>query len=509
MNGDVEARHDAAMARLRPMLPGDGTVLPNLIAGEWATGGPETFHTIDPTTGRPLAEVTISDPDTVQVAVIAAKRAQVLWWATDGQDRARAMRRTADLIRERGRWLGLADTLDVGRPIRDTVTRDVERAARLFEFWAGTTDRLRGAAVPVQPGLSNVVLREPYGVVGAITPWNYPLTNAATKLAPALATGNAVILKPAEDSPLSALLLGQCLLDAGLPAGLVSILTGPGETTGHAVVSHSAVEKIAFTGSTEVGRRIAQSCGASLKSVSLELGGKSPMLVFPDADLDAAADAAVFTAFLNSGQTCTAGTRLLLHSSIAEEMLDRITARLATLRVGDPLDEATDIGPVVSQGQLTTVREYVSSGLDEGAVRVDVPVDVPSGGCFHTPVVFTKVRPSMRIAREEIFGPVLSVFTFDKVDDAVVLANDSPYGLAASVWTADLHLAHSMSSALEVGLVWTNCVHALHPGSPYGGYKNSGVGLEMGEEAIGQLMKVKSVWTADATWRSPWASSHR
>lgn len=509
MDDEAMTRHAGAMSRLRAVLPGTGeAVLPNLVGGEWVADGADTFETVDPTTGQPLTQVTVSGPATVDRAVAAAHEAGGQWWRSDGQDRARVLRRVADTIRQKAEYLGLADTLDVGRPIRDTVSRDVERAARLFEFWAGTTDRLRGAAVPVQPAFSNVVQREPYGVVGAITPWNYPLTNAATKLAPALATGNAVVLKPAEDSPLSALLLAQCLLEAGLPPGLVSVVTGPGELTGAALVSHPGVEKITFTGSTGVGRSIGRTCGEALKSVSLELGGKSPMLVFADADLDAAADAAVYTAFLNTGQTCTAGTRLLLHESVAEEMLRRIRDRVATLRVGDPLDESTDVGPVVSHQQLTTIEGYVRSGIEEGAKPIELAIAVPDQGYFHKPVIFTDVDSTMRIAREEIFGPVLSVFTFRTREEAVEMANDTPYGLAASVWTSDLDLAHRLTPVLEAGLVWINCVHVLHPGSPYGGYKTSGVGLEMGEEAVSQLMKVKSVWTAVGKWQTPWSASH-
>ncbi len=501
-------QHDAAMDRLRDELPGGrGPHLPNLIAGAWVAEGDGTISTVDPTTGRTLADVAVAGPELVDRAVTAGVEASDRWWRTDGQDRARILRRVADTIRDRAQTLGLADTLDVGRPIRDTTTKDVERAARLFEFWAGSTDRLRGAVVPVQPGLSTTVVREPYGVVGAITPWNYPLTNAATKLAPALATGNAVVLKPAEDSPLSALLLAQCLLDAGLPPELLSVVNGPGEVTGDALVRHPGAEKITFTGSSSVGRMIGAACGELLKSVSLELGGKSPIVVLPDADLESAADAIVFTALLNTGQTCTAGTRLLVHADVADRVQDLVMARMGDVQIGDPLDESTAIGPLVSAQQLETVRSYVASGIEQGATLLESAATVPDGGCFHRPVVFTDVQPSMRIAQEEIFGPVLTSFVFDTVDEAIALANDTAYGLAASVWTPNVHLARRMGTELKAGLIWTNCVHALHPGAPYGGYKTSGVGLEMGDEAIGQLMKVKSIYSATEAWRTPWAAA--
>jgi aldehyde dehydrogenase (NAD+) len=426
----------------------------------------------------------------------------------DGQDRARILRRVADGIRARAEDLGLLDTLDAGRPIRDTRSKDTERAARIFEYFAGVTDRIRGAQIPAQPGHLNYTRYEPYGVVGAIIPWNYPLTTRATKVAPALATGNAVVLKPAEQTPLSALLMAEVAHEAGLPAGLLNVLNGHGRDTGQAIVDHPGVPKITFTGSTDVGRRIGRACGESLKGVTLELGGKTANTVFADADLDAAADAAVFTAFMNQGQTCTAGTRLLLHESIAETFLDRVRDRMERVVVGDPLQTTTHLGPVVSAAQFERVRDYLRAGVEDGARLLTGggrPTGAPDGGYFVEPAVFTGVDPGMRIAREEIFGPVLSVLRFGDEEEAVALANGTPYGLAATVWTRDAGRLHRLAERMQAGIVWANTVHTLHPGSPYGGYKQSGVGTEMGVEAVNHLMRLKTVWVGTDTWRSPWS----
>ncbi|MEV1286305.1 aldehyde dehydrogenase family protein [Micromonospora sp. NPDC049679] len=478
------------------------------IDGEWrpaSTGA--TFDTIDPTTGRHLYTVAAASTADVDAAVDAARRASARWWAMDGQDRARILRRIADALRAHAPQLGLLDTLDAGRPIRDTQTRDVERAARIFEFFAGVTDRLRGANIPGQPGFVNLTRYEPYGVVGAIIPWNYPMTNVATKVAPALATGNGVVLKPAEQTPLSALLIAQVAHDAGLPPGLLNVVNGPGDETGRAIVAHPGIPKISFTGSTEVGRLIGRTCGESLKSVTLELGGKTANVVFPDADLAAAADAAVFTAFMNQGQTCTAGTRLLLHDSIADEFITLVRDRMATIEVGDPLRPETQIGPVVSEAQFDRVKSYLSAGLDDGArllVGGARPAGAPDAGFFVAPALFVDVEPTMRIAREEIFGPVLSVLRFGDEDEAIALANGTPYGLAAAIWTSDVGRVHRFAERAEAGIVWANTVHTLHPGSPYGGYKQSGVGAEMGIEAVTHLMRLKSIWIGTEPWRSPW-----
>jgi acyl-CoA reductase-like NAD-dependent aldehyde dehydrogenase len=502
--------HQDAAGLVRRILPEPAhQTLPNWIGGGWVM--PEdgaTFDTIDPSTAEPLYRVATGGKPEVDRAVEAASSASEAWWAMDGQDRARIVRRIADVVREHREPLGLLDTLDAGRPIRDTQTRDVERAARLFEFWAGATDRIRGSNVPVQPGYFNFTDLEPYGVVGAITPWNYPLTNAATKVAPAIACGNGVVLKPAEATPLSATFLAYLAHQAGLPAGLFNVVNGRGSRTGQAIVDHPGVGKITFTGSTEVGRLIGRACGESLKSVTLELGGKTPNLVFADADHERAADAAVFTAFMNQGQTCTAGTRLLVDDSIAERFVSSLQQRLDKLKVGDPLDPNTQIGPIITAEQLARVQEYLHLGEEEGARPVcaaRVSPDVPAGGYFVAPTIFGDVRPTMRIAREEIFGSVLSLFTFSGEEEAVELANDTPYGLAATLWTSDLSRAHRLAKRLKAGIIWINTVHALHPGSPYGGQKQSGLGLEMGLEAIYQLMRVKSVWVGVEGWKSPWS----
>lgn len=500
--------HAEAARRVRSLFPSEGPV-PNWIGGRWSQPTEDAFETIDPTTGQTLMAISVANAAEVERATQAAAGASAIWWAMDGQDRARIMRSFADAIRRHGSELGLADTLDAGRPIRDTQTRDVERAARLLEYWAGVTDRLRGANIPVQPGYANVTRYEPYGVVGAITPWNYPLTNAVTKIAPAIGTGNGVVLKPAEESPVSALLLASLSADAGLPSGLLNVLNGPGETTGDQIVRQDGIEKIAFTGSTMVGRAIASTAGAMLKSVSLELGGKSPVIVFADADVRRAARAVAFSGFNNQGQTCTAGTRLYIERPALEPFIDALRAEVARLRVGDPLDPATHLGPLISEQQRSRVEGYLHSSLDRGAEQITLQPhhdDVTDGdGFFLTPTVLAHLDPSDPAAREEIFGPVLSLFTFDDEEEALAAANDSPYGLAASIWTESVTRTHRLSQRLQAGLVWINAVNVLNAGSPYGGYKQSGVGLEMGLEAIPQLMKVKSIWTATEPWASPWA----
>lgn len=493
---------------LRMAFPGlQGGALPLWINGQWAPASPQQLmQCIDPTVAIPLIDVAVAGPGEIERAVVAATIAQKLWWESDGQDRARVLRRIADGIRSRKEALGTLDTLDAGRPIRDTLTRDVERAARIFEFFAGMTDRLRGALVPVQPGRTNFIEYEPIGLVGAITPWNYPLTNAAGKIAPALATGNAVLLKPAEQTPLSALLLALVAHESGLPPGLLNVLNGPGELTGEAIVANDRIGKIAFTGSTAVGRHVAGLASQNVKSVTLELGGKTGFVVFADANLEKAADALVFSALNNAGQTCTAASRLLIEESISDSFLRLVSDRINSISIGDPLEPETQVGPLISAKQKEAVVAYCRSATAAGIRQTTLEQRlIPEQGYFVEPKLFLDVDPHSQLAQDEIFGPVVAHMTFKTEGEAVDLVNGTRYGLATTIWTRDVTRALSISRRSQSGLVWVNNVHTLHPGSPYGGYKSSGIGLEMGDECIRQHMKLKSIWLDEGKWQSPWA----
>lgn len=480
------------------------------IDGEWieAKSG-KKFTTYNPATGEPLAEISEAGIMDINSAVAAAHSAfQSNWRDMPSDERGNILYNISQKIELYRDELGLLDTLDAGRPIRDTRTNDVTRAIKTFKYFAGLTDKIRGATIPVQSPFMNYTKKEPYGVIAAIIPWNYPLTNMVTKIAPILACGNTVVLKPAEQTPLSALRLAAICKEAGLPDGVLNVVPG-GPEAGAALTKHPDVRKVAFTGSTEVGKKIAENIKYGMKSLTLELGGKTANVIFEDADLEQASDAAVFSVFVNQGQTCTAGTRLLIHESIRDEFIAMIKDKAGRIKVGDPLNHETQVGSLVSKEQYDRVKSYINIGIKEGATLIcggERPESVPEKGYFLQPTIFSNVNSDMQIAQDEIFGPILSVLSFANEDEAVRIANDTLYGLATSVWTRDIKIGHRMADRVESGLVWINTINTLNPASPYGGYKESGTGTEMGMEVVDQYMKTKSVWVNLGDWHSPFSN---
>jgi acyl-CoA reductase-like NAD-dependent aldehyde dehydrogenase len=471
------------------------------IAGEFvdAQSG-ETFDDIGPRDGKVLARVAAGDAADIDLAVAAARQAfdGGVWSQKSARERKRVLKRFADLMRADLENLALLETLDVGKPIRDSLRVDVPNAAICFEWYAEAIDKLYDEIAPTSSRALAMVTREPIGVVGAVVPWNYPLIITAWKVAPALAAGNSVVLKPAEQSPLSALRLAELAQEAGVPDGVFNVVPGFGETAGAALGLHMDVDKIAFTGSNEVGRFFLRyAADSNLKSVSLELGGKSPQLVLADApDLHDAATAVAQGIFYNQGETCNAGSRLLVDRRIRESFVEEVVAASAEMQPNDPLNPRTSMGALIDGGHLDRVLGYVSSGTQDGAVirTGGERVRVDSGGYYLPPTVFEGVENSMRIAREEIFGPVLSVFDFDSLDEAIQLANDTPYGLAASVWTSDLRTAHNVARALRAGTVWVNCFDYSEVTTPFGGFKQSGNGRDRSLHAFEQYTQLKTTW---------------
>jgi phenylacetaldehyde dehydrogenase len=471
-----------------------------LIDGQWlpAARG-ESFAVLNPSTGLEFAQAAAGDQIDIDRAVAAARRAfdHGAWRTMGGAQRANLIWRLSDLLLAHADELAEIETLDNGKPLRDTRQVDLPVGAELLRYYAGWATKLKGETTQIgDPGdYQAYTLREPIGVVGQIIPWNFPLLMAILKIAPALAAGCTLVLKPAEETPLSALRLGDLILQAGFPPGVVNIVTGFGETAGAALAHHPDVDKIAFTGSTDVGRKIVVAASGTLKRVSLELGGKSPMIVMPDADLDCVVKGATTGIFFNSGQSCMAGSRLLVHRSCYERVVAAIAARAEQIVVGDGFAANSQIGPLVSTTQKSRVEEHIRSGLDEGAIRLAGGGTVPASGYFVRPTVFAEVTPSMRIMREEIFGPVLCALPFDSTDcdEIAALANQSSYGLAASVWTRDIATAHALIPRLKSGQVWINGHHVGGADLPMGGYKQSGWGRELGREGVEAYTEIKSV----------------
>ena len=450
------------------------------IDGEFVDGRGSSFKTINPATEETLAEIAEASEADVDLAVRAARRAFRGWSRMSGKERAKYLFRIARIIQERGRELAVLESIDNGKPIKESRDVDVPVVAAHFFYYAGWADKLSYAGLGPDP--------QPLGVAGQVIPWNFPLLMLAWKVAPALACGNTVVLKPAETTPLTALLFAEICQQADLPPGVVNIVTGAG-TTGQAVVSHPDVDKVAFTGSTDVGKAIARAVAGTDKKVTLELGGKAANIVFDDAPMDQAIEGIVGGIFFNQGHVCCAGSRLLVQESVADEVLARLKRRMGTLRVGDPLDKNTDVGAINSAEQLARIRELSDIGESEGAERWAPECALPSSGFWFPPTVFTGVTQAHRIAREEVFGPVLSVLTFRTPAEAVEKANNTPYGLSAGVWTEKGSRILHMASQLRAGVVWANTFNKFDPASPFGGYKESGYGREGGRQGLAAYLK--------------------
>ena len=470
-----------------------------LIDGQWIDGT-KTFNTLNPATGEVLTQVIEASAADVDRAVAAARRAfddkAGAWRKMSASERGRLVWRLADLIEQHIDELAELETLDNGKPIFESRNVDMPMVIDVLRYYAGWTTKIHGETVNTFDSAFTYTLREPVGVVGLIIPWNFPLLLASWKLGPALACGNTVVIKPADQTPLTTLRLGELALEAGFPAGVLNIITG-GPETGKAIVKHPGIDKIAFTGSTSVGKEIMRGAADTLKRVTLELGGKSPNIVFADSDIDNAVKGAINGIFYGKGEVCNAGSRLFVESKVRDEFLEKLVGRAKKMVPGDPLDPKTRMGAIVSQEQMQTVLGYIEAGKKEGAKLIagGNRTSVDGGkGFFIEPTVFGDVTNEMKIAQEEIFGPVLATLKFDDVDEVVDLANRNQYGLAAAVWTRDVKKAHQLSRQLRAGTVWINTYGLMDAALPFGGYKSSGFGRELGQAALDHYTEIKTVW---------------
>jgi aldehyde dehydrogenase (NAD+) len=468
-----------------------------LINNRWVNSqSGKTFATINPATGDEICQVAEADAADVELAVKAARAAfeQGPWRKTSGPERARLLNRLADLIEKNADELARLESLDNGKPLAAAKSFDVAATIGCYRYFAGWADKVMGKTIPVEGPFFCYTRHEPIGVCGQIIPWNFPMVMQAWKLAPVLATGNTTVLKPAEQTPLSALRIGELILEAGFPQGVVNILPGFGPTAGAAIAHHMDIDKVAFTGSTEVGHLILQAAGQSnLKRVSLELGGKSPNIVFADADMDQAIEGSHMALFFNQGQVCCAGSRVFVEDKIYDQFVEQSTTRAQKSTLGDPFDASTDQGPQVDQTQLDRVLGYIESGKRDGAKLNCGGGRVGDRGYFVEPTVFSDVQDDMKIAREEIFGPVMSIIRFKNLDEVIERANRTTYGLAAGVWTRDVSKALAIANNVRAGTVWVNCYNVVDTAAPFGGFKQSGIGRELGEYGLQQYTEVKTV----------------
>jgi aldehyde dehydrogenase (NAD+) len=469
------------------------------INNEWrpAAGG-KTLDVINPATEEVIATVPSAEQSDVDAAVAAARGALDRSWARiSARDRGKLLWKLGEKLLERADEIAALETLHNGKPIFESRNIEIPASAECFQYYAGWADKIHGETIPVRGNYLSYTLREPVGVVAAIVPWNFPLLLTAWKVAPALACGNTVIIKPASQTPLTALALAEVAQQAGIPPGVVNVVTGPGAAVGQMLVEHPGIDKIAFTGDTSTGREIMRRSAETVKRITLELGGKSPNIVFPDADLEAAVRGATTGIFYGKGEVCAAGSRLLVDKSIRDEFVDKVAARAKKMTPGDPMDPKTRLGAISSKKQLDTDLRYIEIAKKEGATLVagGERTDIGTGkGFFLQPTVFAGVTPEMTIAREEIFGPVLATIEFADVEEAIARANQSSYGLAAAVWTKDIKKAHYVARKLQAGTVWINTYNVYDTAAPFGGYKQSGFGREMSQHALEHYTQVKSVW---------------